>query len=212
MAVSYLSTTYITNFKTLNMHSLLKLVEHSVKRSASAPHSGMPAGKFLLSPSTTSAASWLPCTLSHSPSRDAPLITSMGSITLPRDLDILWPPASHSRPCSNTVWEMGWEWPCLSSLLSLSSYSDGLFNKNKWPSWSLFIIATLSLILFQRIIPQEQVTTSLLERKKSINQINSLHHQNNEGFVWHEAYEKKLYLLREKERWRHKNRSRDTMH
>eukprot|EP01139_Manchomonas_bermudensis_P010635 Amastigsp_a340828_45.p4 type:complete len:121 gc:universal Amastigsp_a340828_45:997-1359(+) len=76
------------------------------KRSASAPHGGMPSGKSAFWPSiatATSASGRLPLrTVSWSSSRVMPSITATGSMTLPSDLLILRPCASRTIECRNT--------------------------------------------------------------------------------------------------------------
>mmetsp|Transcript_20475 Transcript_20475/g.38934 ORF Transcript_20475/g.38934 Transcript_20475/m.38934 type:complete len:334 (-) Transcript_20475:592-1593(-) len=86
------------------------------KRSASVPHSGMPLGKSSVCPSwafLTSFASRFPFSRVACRSlREIPSTTWMGSITLPRDLDILRPCASRTMACKYT---------CLNGTLPVSA-------------------------------------------------------------------------------------------
>jgi hypothetical protein len=74
------------------------LYAHSANLNASVPHCGMPFGKSFFWPALAlviSLSSKLPsCNFSCNYSKGRPWITSKGSITLPRDLDILRPWAS----------------------------------------------------------------------------------------------------------------------
>ena len=80
--------------------------EAKVKRSASVPKAGMPSGNSLRVRFSIFSASFgfiRPVVrFFTSSSRPMPSIRSIGSSTLPLDLDIFWPSASRIRPCTYT--------------------------------------------------------------------------------------------------------------
>mmetsp|Transcript_6419 Transcript_6419/g.15541 ORF Transcript_6419/g.15541 Transcript_6419/m.15541 type:complete len:203 (+) Transcript_6419:749-1357(+) len=79
---------------------------HSANRRASVPHCGIPSGKSRFWPSLAfeiSLSSRFPDSSRFwSASRVMPSMTSRGSMTFPRDLDILRPWASRTMACRNT--------------------------------------------------------------------------------------------------------------
>mmetsp|Transcript_34107 Transcript_34107/g.77028 ORF Transcript_34107/g.77028 Transcript_34107/m.77028 type:complete len:309 (+) Transcript_34107:948-1874(+) len=83
-------------------------------RSASAPHLGMPSvsakssSKSRFALATSLAGRLPPSTFSHRASSEQPWITSSGSITFPRDLDILRPSLSRTMACRYTSLKGSW--------------------------------------------------------------------------------------------------------